>query len=92
MVETGSSQECGGWHIESESGRKRIAEEKEYILSNWTAAKLRLRHQEGVKGSSTEGHVSHVLSSRISSRSMGWSWYDIRKANFLKQLVKNTEY
>ena len=28
---------------------------------NWTAAKLRLRHQDGVKGSSTEGHVSHVF-------------------------------
>lgn len=65
--------ECLEWHIESESGRKRIAEAKEYILSNWTAAKLRLRHQEGVKGSSTEGHVSHVLSSRMSSRPMGWS-------------------
>ena len=37
------------------------------------AAKLRLRHQNGVKGSSTEGHVSHVLSSRMSSRPMGWS-------------------
>lgn len=35
--------------------------------------KLRLRHQNGVKGSNTEGHVSHVLSSRISSRPMGWS-------------------
>lgn len=52
---------------------KRIRSAKEYILSNWTAAKLRLGNQEGVKGSSTEGHVSHVLSSRMSSRPMGWS-------------------
>ena len=52
---------------------KRIADAGEYILSNWTAAKLRLRHQGGIKGSSTEGHVSHVLSSRMSSRPMGWS-------------------
>lgn len=59
--------------LENETGLKRIAEAKEYILSNWTAAKLRLRHQNGVKGSSTEGHVSHVLSSRMSSRPMGWS-------------------
>jgi len=59
--------------LESEVGIKRITDAKEYILSNWTAAKLRLRHQEGVKGSSTEGHVSHVLSSRMSSRPMGWS-------------------
>lgn len=62
-------EEC----LENETGMKRIADAKEYILSNWTAAKLRLRHQEGVKGSSTEGHVSHVLSSRMSSRPMGWS-------------------
>lgn len=58
---------------ENESGWKRIDEAKEYITSNWTAAKLRLRHQDGVKGSSTEGHVSHILSGRMSSRPMGWS-------------------
>lgn len=52
---------------------ERMKEAKAYILSNWTAAKLRLKHKDGVKGSSTEGHVSHVLSSRMSSRPMGWS-------------------
>ncbi len=45
----------------------------EYILSNWMAARLRLKHKDGVLGSSTEGHVSHVLSERMSSRPMGWS-------------------
>ena len=40
-----------------ETGLKRIATGREYILSNWTAAKLRLRHQNRVKGSSTEGHT-----------------------------------
>lgn len=59
--------------LEDETGLKRIATAREYILTNWTAAKLRLRHQNGVNGSSTEGHVSHVLSSRMSSRPMGWS-------------------
>lgn len=59
--------------LENETGRKRISDAEEYILSNWMAAKLRLRHQDGVKGNSTEGHVSHVLSSRMSSRPMGWS-------------------
>lgn len=54
--------------LKNEEGTDRIAEAKEYILSNWTSAKLRLRHQNGVKGSNTEGHVSHVLSSRMSSR------------------------
>lgn len=61
--------------LEDEKGRKRIAEAREYILSNWMAAKLRLTRKDGVKGSSTEGHVSHVLSARMSSRPMGWSMH-----------------
>ena len=60
-------------YITGDTGLTRMEEAKEYILSNWTAARLRLKHQEGVKGSSTEGHVSHVLSDRMSSRPMGWS-------------------
>ena len=51
----------------------RMEEAREYITSNWMAAKLRLRHKDGVKGCSAEGHVSHVLASRMSSRPMGWS-------------------
>ena len=57
----------------TESGTKRIKESRDYILSNWGAARLRLLRKDGVIGSSTEGHVSHVLSSRMSSRPMGWS-------------------
>ena len=56
-----------------ERGMNRLEESRDYILSNWTAARIRLLHKEGVVGSSTEGHVSHVLSSRMSSRPMGWS-------------------
>lgn len=56
-----------------EAGIERMEEAREYILSNWSAAVRRLKHKEGVVGSSTEGHVSHVLSSRMSSRPMGWS-------------------
>lgn len=75
--------------LENESGLKRLIDAKEYILSNWTAAKLRLRHQEGVKGSSTEGHVSHVLSSRMSSRPMGWSIKGATKMSQLRAYVYN---
>lgn len=56
-----------------ESGTKRIEESRSYILSNWGGARLRLLRKDGVIGSSTEGHVSHVLASRMSSRPMGWS-------------------
>nr|WP_294575870.1 UPF0236 family protein [uncultured Anaerostipes sp.] len=43
------------------------------MLSNWTAAKMRLTNRKTVKGCNAEGHVSHVLSARMSSRPMGWS-------------------
>lgn len=75
--------------LENETGMKRIADAKEYILSNWTAAKLRLRHQDGVTGSSTEGHVSHVLSSRMSSRPMGWSIKGATKVAKLRAYALN---
>ena len=60
-------------YLKDDTGMRRMEEARNYITSNWTAAKLRLRHQDGVKGCSAEGHVSHILSSRMSSRPMGWS-------------------
>jgi hypothetical protein len=51
----------------------RVRDGAEYILNNWTAAKTRLAPKNAVCGSSTEGHVSHVLSSRMSTLAMGWS-------------------
>lgn len=59
--------------LKTEAGNKRLDDSRDYILSNWTAARLRLLHREGIVGCSTEGHVSHILSSRVSSRPMGWS-------------------
>ncbi len=37
-------------YLPGETGLKRMEEAREYILSNWTAAKLRLKHKDGVKG------------------------------------------
>ena len=51
---------------------KRIIESRDYILDNWSAAKVRMTDRSAV-GSSTEGHVYHVLSSRMSTLAMGWS-------------------
>lgn len=70
-------------------GRTRMEEAKRYILSNWTAAKIRLKQKDGVKGSSTEGHVSHVLSSRMSSRPMGWSRTGASKMSQLRAYYLN---
>lgn len=75
--------------METDSGLKRLEKASEYILSNWTAAKYRLRHKEGVVGSSTEGHVSHLLSDRMSSRPMGWSQTGADKMSQLRVYDKN---
>lgn len=58
---------------ETETAQKRIRESGDYILSNWKAARTRLVCRETIRGCSAEGHVSHVLSTRMSSRPMGWS-------------------
>lgn len=56
---------------EGPNEKQRIAGFKRYILNNWVA--IEIYSQEDCRGSCTEGHVSHVLSSRLSSRPMGWS-------------------
>lgn len=49
-----------------------ILELQRYALGNWSAV-MRSYHNKLMKGCSAEGHVSHVLSDRLSSRPMGWS-------------------
>lgn len=66
-------------YLKDATGMKVMEEAEEYILSNWTAAKVRLLHQNGVKGCSAEGHISHILSARMSSRPMGWSKKGVSK-------------
>ena len=71
------------------SGKKRIEEGKVYLLNNWTASRLRLLRKNGVKGSSTESHVSHILSARMSSRPMGWSKTGMSKMAELRAYYYN---
>ena len=70
-------------YLKDDTGLKRMNDAEEYILSNWTAARVRMLHKSGVKGCSAEGHVSHILSARMSSRPMGWS---IKGASVMAQL------
>ena len=76
-------------YADSEACEKRIMDTKEYIYANWMAAKIRLRDRETVIGSSTECHVSHVLSSRMSSRPMGWSRTGCDKMSHLRAYYMN---
>ena len=61
------------WHAKTDQEKARVAEGAKYVLDNWCAAKVRLTNRRSLCGSSTEGHVSHVLSSRMSTAPMGWS-------------------
>lgn len=60
-------------YAQNEAQKERITAAMTYVLGNWDAAKVRLCERETLHGCSAEGHVSHVLSARMSSRPMGWS-------------------
>lgn len=74
---------------DTEACKKRIEETERYILSNWTAAKIRMNNRTTVRGCSAEGHVSHILSSRMSSRPMGWSRQGCDKMSHLRAYYYN---
>ena len=82
---TGRLKAC----LADETGARRIDEARDYFLENWQPARRRLLHQEGVAGCSAEGHVSHVLSSRMSSRPMGWSRIGAAKMTALRAYYQN---
>jgi hypothetical protein len=52
---------------------KTIQENLDYLLNNFEAITITQRDKASLNGGCTEPHVSHVLSSRLSSRPMGWS-------------------
>lgn len=60
-----------------------------YITKNWTACRRRLLGGEDLIGCSAEGHVSHVLSSRMSSRPLGWSKIGAAKVARLREYKYN---
>lgn len=45
-----------------------------YFIDNFDSICLRMQKNEEILGCSAEGHVSHILSNRLSSRPMGWSY------------------
>lgn len=53
------------------SQKKALQQMRTYLISNWAAIQNTQRTE--YHGCSAEDHVSHVVSSRLSSRPMGWS-------------------
>ncbi len=61
-----------------------------YFQKNWKGIRKRIKKEEGILGSSTESHVSHVLSARMSSRPMGWSKQGADKVSQWRIYWKNS--
>ncbi|QAV33339.1 Uncharacterised protein family (UPF0236) [Fervidobacterium changbaicum] len=57
---------------ETKAEKERAKEARRYILNNWEGIVI-YKEDEDVIGCSAEEHISHVLSARLSSRTLGWS-------------------
>ncbi len=72
---------------EPETKKRAVQEARRYILGNWEG----IMRQYGADyiGCSAEGHVSHILSSRLSSRPLGWSRIGVDQMARLRVFVAN---
>lgn len=59
---------------ETESRKKTISDVQTYLNNQRRGIRARRKYGKLLVGCSAEGHVSHVLSARLSSRPMGWSY------------------
>ena len=66
------------------TARKRKEKLMEYILNNVEGIKNLYRNKKELHGCSAEGHISHILSDRMSSRPMGWSEINVDKMSRLR--------
>ncbi|MGI6777800.1 MAG: ISLre2 family transposase [Acetivibrionales bacterium] len=58
---------------DSDTKREAVKDAQRYILNNWDGIEIKAYKGYEIVGCSAEGHVSHVLSDRLSSRPKGWS-------------------
>jgi hypothetical protein len=69
---------------ETESRRDSIEKVINYLNNNWPGIQARRIYRDILVGCSAEGHVSHVLSARLSSRPMGWSYIGANQVAHLR--------
>ncbi len=74
---------------ESETKREAVKAARRYILNNWDGIEIKAEKGSEIIGCSAEGHVSHVLSDRLSSRPKGWSRLGISQMSQLLIYKKN---
>ena len=71
--------------VQDEKQLAKIELMKWYLLNNWVG----IQNQKEVHGCSAEGHVSHILSARLSSRPMVWSAEGANKMSLLRTYKAN---
>ena len=72
---------------ETEAKKRSVQEASRYILSNWKG--IRNQYEADYAGCSAEGHVSHILSSRLSSRPLGWCKTGVDQMARLRVFIAN---
>jgi hypothetical protein len=72
---------------ETETKKRSVREARKYILGNWQG--IRNQYEADYIGCSAEGHVSHILSSRLSSRPLGWCKTGVDQMARLRVFVAN---
>lgn len=77
------------WRTDEKPRRKRIVEAIRYVERNWDGIENGVRHP-GI-GCSAEGHVSHILAARLSSRPMAWSLQGAENMAAMRVAVANGE-
>ncbi len=74
---------------DSEGKRFSVIKSKKYIMNNWDGIAIKAEKGYEIVGCSAEGHVSHVLSNRLSSRPKGWSRKGVDQMTQLLVYKKN---
>ena len=69
--------------------RKRKEQLMNYILNNEAGIRNLYSEENELHGCSAEGHVSHILSDRMSSRPMGWKTANVNNMSKLRVLRDN---
>jgi len=76
---------------QDEKRRERKRKALGYIKNQWSGIELFIDNKDKNKlGCSAEGHVSHVLASRMSSRPMGWSIEGLESLTKLRIFKENS--
>lgn len=69
---------------DTESRRQTIEQTQKYLSNNWEGIQAYRKWKGKLVSCSAEGHISHVLSARLSSRPMAWSELGANQSYFCK--------